>query len=269
MGVVGRMVWPGDHQEQGSKPEMVRWFPGDRKDRNSFECWVSGCPIKGNQGVKRTWPRKFIFFIEPCYHWGASQVVLVVKNPRAKAGDIRDVDLIPRLGRSPGGGCGNPLQYSCLENLMDRGAWRATVRGITKSWTQLKQSVLGVHWKDWCWSWNSNTLATWCKELTHWKSPWLWERLRAEGEGDDRGWDGWMALPTQWTWVWVDSGSRWWTGRAGVLWFGESQRFGHDWATELNWGDVSMLAHCPQDPGEMLSVRLQIQRWGTQRGLCG
>ena len=63
------------------------------------------------------------------------------------------------------------------------------------------------HWKDWCWSWNSNTLATWCKELTHWKRPWCWERLRVGGEGDDRGWDGWMASPTQWTWVWVNSRS--------------------------------------------------------------
>ena len=81
----------------------------------------------------------------------------------------------------------------------------------------LKRSVLSVHWKDWCWSWNSNTLATWCKELTHLKRPWCWERLKAGGEGDDRGWDGWMASPTQWTWVWVNSGSWWWTGRPGVL----------------------------------------------------
>ena len=51
---------------------------------------------------------------------------------------------------------------------------------------------MGIHWKGWYWSWNSNTLATWCEELTHWKRPWLWERLNA-GEGDDRGWDGWMA----------------------------------------------------------------------------
>ena len=60
--------------------------------------------------------------------------------------------------------------------------------------------------KDWCWSWSSNTLATWCDELTHWKRPWCWERLKAGGEGDDRGWDGWMVSPTQWTWVWANSG---------------------------------------------------------------
>ena len=56
----------------------------------------------------------------------------------------------------------------------------------------------------------------------------------AGGEGDDRGWDGWMASPTQWTWVWVDSGSWWWTGRPGVLWFMGSQRVGHNWAIEVN-----------------------------------
>ena len=82
-------------------------------------------------------------------------------------------------------------------------------------------------------------LATWCKEMTHWKSPWCWERLRAGGEGDDRGWDGWMASPTQWTWVWVDSRCWWWTGKPGVLWFMGWQRVRHDWATELNW--TSML----------------------------
>ena len=89
----------------------------------------------------------------------------------------------------------------------------------------------------WCWSWNSSTLATWCEELTHWKRPWCWERLRAGGEGDGRGWDGWMASLTRWTWVWVDSGGWWWTGRPGVLWSMGSQRIGHDWATELNWTD--------------------------------
>ena len=92
-----------------------------------------------------------------------------------------------------------------------------------------------MHWKDWCWSWNSNNLVTCCEELTHLKRPWCWERLKAGGEGDDRGWDGWMASLTRWTWVWVNSGSWWWTGRPGVLRFMGSQRVGHDWVTELNW----------------------------------
>ena len=65
--------------------------------------------------------------------------------------------------------------------------------------------------------------------------PWCWKRLRAGGEGDDRGWDGWMASPTQWTWVWVNSGSWWWTGRPGMLQSMGSQRVGHDWGTKLNW----------------------------------
>ena len=99
----------------------------------------------------------------------------------------------------------------------------------------LKVISLGVQWKDWCWSWNSNTSATSCEELTHWKRPWCWEGLGAGGEGDDRGWDGWMASLTWWAWVWVNSRSFWWTGRPGVLQFMGSQRVGHGWATELNW----------------------------------
>ena len=102
----------------------------------------------------------------------------------------------------------------------------------------LKKSVLTIHWKDWCWSWNSNSLATWCKELTHLKRPWCWERLKAGGKGDYRGWDGWMASQTQWTWVWVSSGSWWRTGRPGVLQSMGSQRVRHDWATELNSTEV-------------------------------
>ena len=64
---------------------------------------------------------------------------------------------------------------------------------------------------------------------------WCWQGLGEGGEGDDRGWDGWMASLTRWMWVWVNSRSWWWTGRPGVLWFMESQRVGHDWVTELNW----------------------------------
>ena len=99
----------------------------------------------------------------------------------------------------------------------------------------LKRSALGLLWREWCWSWNSSTLATSCEELTHWKRFWCGEGLGAGGEGDDRGWDGWMASQTRWTWVWVHSGSWWGTGRPGVLWFMRSQRVGHNWATELNW----------------------------------
>ena len=82
----------------------------------------------------------------------------------------------------------------------------------------------------------AETPILWLPDLKNWliwKEPGCWERLRAGGEGDNRGWDGWMASPTQWTWVWVNSGSWWWTGRPGVLQSVGSQRVRHDWATEL------------------------------------
>ena len=110
-----------------------------------------------------------------------------------------------------------------------------------------RRSALGFLWKEWLWSWSSSTLATSCEELTHWKRLWCWEGLGAGGEGDDRGWDGWMTSRTRWMWVWVNSGSWWWKGRPGVLQFMGSQRVGHDWATELNWtmiGDRVVLYSC-------------------------
>ena len=91
---------------------------------------------------------------------------------------------------------------------------------------------------------DTGLLATWCEELTHWKRPWCWERLKAGGEGDNRGWDGWMA---QWTWVWASSRSWWWTGKPGMLQSMGLQRVGHDWA-ELNWTELNPLAgDCAED----------------------
>ena len=117
--------------------------------------------------------------------------------------------------------------------------WRRLLRG---PWTarrsnhsMLKEISPECSWEGQMLKPKLQYLATWWEELTHWKRPWCWERLRAGGEGDDRGWDGWMASPTRWTCVWVDSGSWWWTGRPGMLQFMGSQRVGHDWATELNW----------------------------------
>ena len=84
----------------------------------------------------------------------------------------------------------------------------------------------------------AETPVLWPPDTKNWltrKKPWCWERLKAEGEGDDRRWDSWMASLTQWTWVWVSSGSWWWTGRPGVLQSMGSQRVRHNWATELNW----------------------------------
>ena len=86
-------------------------------------------------------------------------------------------------------------------------------------------------------------------EWPHWKLHsgflyllrlWCWEGLGAGGKGDDRGWDGWMASLTRWTWVWVNSGRWWWTGRLGMLRFMGSQRVGHDWVTELNWTEKNL-----------------------------
>ena len=90
------------------------------------------------------------------------------------------------------------------------------------------------------------TLATWWEELTHWKRPCCWERLKVGGEVDDRGWDGWMALPTQWMWTWVNSGSWWLTGRPGMLQSIGLQKVWHDWATELNWTElINTIYKCP------------------------
>ena len=126
------------------------------------------------------------------------------------------------------------------------------------------------HWRDWCWSWNSNTLSTWCEELTHLKRPWCWERLRAGGEGEDRGWDGWMASPTQWTWVWVDSGSWSWTGRPVTLRFMGSQRVGHDRVTELNWCDLpcTLLLFHPCIERLFFTQLLLFSKWDCRVTFC-
>ena len=107
------------------------------------------------------------------------------------------------------------------------------------------------------------------EELTHWKRPWCWERLKTGEEGDNRGWDGCMASLTQWTWVWVNSRSWWWTGKPGVLWFMGSQRVGHDWETVLNillpmvvhqWAVVLVflqkISTCPSTPPSCLNKML-------------
>ena len=88
-----------------------------------------------------------------------------------------------------------------------------------------------------------HTLATWYEELTHWKRPWCWERLKVGGEGNERWWDGWMTSPTQWTWVWTNSGALRRTGKPGMLQPMGSQRVRHNWATEqqhkkMHWKEI-------------------------------
>ena len=104
----------------------------------------------------------------------------------------------------------------------------------SQSW---KKSVLDIQWKDWCWSWNSNTLATWCEELTHLKRPWCWGRLKAGGEGDDRGWDGWMASPTWWTWAGVNSRSC--DGQGGLAYCSPWGCKESDTTERLNWTELN------------------------------
>ena len=94
-----------------------------------------------------------------------------------------------------------------------------------------------VFWKDWCWSCSSNTLTTWCKEPTHWKRTWLWGRLSAGREGDNRGWDGWMASLIQWTHIWANSGREWRTGNLGMLQFMGSQ-MSRTWLS--NWNTTTI-----------------------------
>ena len=99
------------------------------------------------------------------------------------------------------------------------------------------------HWTNQPWDFfgrndaKAETPVLWPPHAKSWLigKDWCWEGLGTGGEGDDWGWDGWMASLTRWTWVWVNSGSWWWTGRPGMLRFMGSQRVGHDWMTELNW----------------------------------
>ena len=130
------------------------------------------------------------------------------------------------------------LELDCKESWVLKKWWFWTVvleKTLESVLDCKKIKLVNPKWisREWCWSWNSNTLVTWYEELTHWKRPSCWERLKAGGEGDDRGWDSWMATLTRWTWAWASSRSRWWTGKPGVLQSTGSQRVWHDWATEL------------------------------------
>ena len=103
----------------------------------------------------------------------------------------------------------------------------------------------------------------WCKELTHWKRPWCWERLKVGGEGDDRGWDGWMASLTWWTWVSASSGSWWWTGKPGCFspwgWKELDMTERLNW-TELNWTSGTFSWKSVEDRSK-LSVQLDSRHF--------
>ena len=122
------------------------------------------------------------------------------------------------------------VMYGCESWTLKKAECRRIDAFVLWCWRRLSRVL---HWKDWCWSWNFNTLATWCEELTHLKRLWCLIRLKAGGEGDNRRWDDWMASPTQWIWVWVNSGSWWWTGRPACC-----SPWGHkelDMTEWLNW----------------------------------
>ena len=115
---------------------------------------------------------------------------------------------------------------------MNKGKNKKRTGSLIPFFFTLRISTLNIHWKDWCCSWSPTTLATWCKEPTHWKRPWCWKRLRAKGKGGGRGWDNQIASPTQWTWIWANSRRQWRTEKPGVLQPMGSQRVGHNSVTE-------------------------------------
>ena len=104
-----------------------------------------------------------------------------------------------------------------------------------------RKSVLNIDWENWCWRWNSSTLATWCEELTHLKWPWYWERLKVGGEGDDRGWDGWMASPIQWhEFEWSLGVS---DGQGGLVCFSSWRHKELDMTQWMNWTELNWFFH--------------------------
>ena len=111
------------------------------------------------------------------------------------------------------------------------------------------------------WSWNSSTLATWWEELTHLKRPWCWERLKEGGEGDIRGWDGWMASPAQWTWVWVSSWSWWWTGSP----WGCKELDRTEW---LNWTNLSLVLWARVRHHRLLKLFQARRCFSWKYGIC-
>ena len=116
----------------------------------------------------------------------------------------------------------------------------------------------------------AETPVLWPPHVKSWLTgkDWCWEGLGAGRKGDDPGWDGWMASRTRWTWVWVNPGSWWWTGRPGMLQFMGSQRVGHDWVTELNWTEWLIILSSFSCAFHMLFAEIPIQIiWPFKSGL--
>ena len=133
-------------------------------------------------------------------------------------------------------------ELDCNEGRVPKNWWFQTGAGedlrVPLTARSSNQSILKeinpeIGWKDWCWCLKLQYFGHLMEELTQWKRPWCWKRLKTGGEEDNRGCDGWAASPTRWKWVWVSSRSWWWTGSLGVLQSVGSQRVQQDWATEL------------------------------------
>ena len=119
----------------------------------------------------------------------------------------------------------------------------------------LKRSILGVHWKDWCWSWNSNTLATSCEELTHWKRPWCWEGLRAGGEGDDRdGMAGWHHQLNGHGFGWTLGIGDWQGGLVCCDSWGHKEL---DMTERLNWNELNSVPSVMSDSATLCTIAHQ------------
>ena len=138
----------------------------------------------------------------------------------------------------------NHLKWTCIWvcSCIGEDSWESPWTARISNQSILKEISPEYSLEGRCWSWSSNNLAAWCRELIHWKRPWFWEILKV-GEGDNRRWDGWMASLTQGTWVWASSGSSWWTGKPGMLQSMVSQRVRHNWATELGWTDANIITN--------------------------
>ena len=131
-------------------------------------------------------------------------------------------------------------------NAFELWCWRRLLR---VSWTARRsnQSILkeiSPDWKDWCWSWGSSTLATWFEEPAHWKRSWCWERLKAKRKEGSRGWDTYIASPTQWTLIWANSKRQRKTEKPGVLQSMGLQRIEHNYATEQQQLHFLQLLFC-------------------------
>ena len=129
--------------------------------------------------------------------------------------------------------CRDSEQCDCRELIVFcSSAWPGTWHA------QTSDILVGDKWMNWCWGWNSNTLATPCKELTHLKRPWCWGRLRAGGEGDDRGWDVRMASLTQWTYGfgWTPGNG---DGQGGLVCCGSWSHKESDMTERLNWNELN------------------------------